>query len=82
MYYLYGNKTTQQSTRRLAATFDSAEQLRAYVGWATLSRAADGTSKFEQGSALVGFQHWEMSGSPLTDDDAASVDHNPSPSML
>ncbi len=40
--------------RKLVATFDSEEQLLAYVGWATLKKNADGTSKFEQGSAPVG----------------------------
>jgi hypothetical protein len=82
MHYLYGKKSALPLVRTLVATFDSPQQLRAYAGWATLSLAADGTSKFEQGSALAGFQGWEMSESPLTDDDSASVVHNPSPSML
>lgn len=80
MYYLYGSK--RGAPRKLAATFDSEQQLLAYVNWATLSTNLAGDSKFEQGSALVGFQHWEKSAKPLTDDDPKSVDHNPSPSML
>jgi hypothetical protein len=80
MHYLYGSKPGV--TRRLVATFDSEEQLLAYVNWATLSRKPDGTSKFEQGSALVGFQTWERASKPLNDDDPAEVVHNPSPSML
>ena len=48
MYFLYASKAGK--TRKLAATFDSEQQLRAYVGWATLQQNPDGTSKFEQGS--------------------------------
>jgi hypothetical protein len=56
--------------------------LKAYAGWCTLRTNPDGTSKFEQGSALATYQQWEESSQPLTDDDPESVDHNPSPSML
>ncbi len=80
MNYLYASKAGVP--RRLVATFDSHEQLRAYVGWATLSTRADGTARFEQGSALAGYQRWEESETPLTDADASKVDHNPTPSML
>lgn len=80
MYYLYGSK--QGATRRLAATFDSEQQLRAYVNWATLKNNPDGTSKFEQGSALSGFEFWQESPLPQTPDDPEQVVHNPSPSML
>jgi hypothetical protein len=80
MHYLYGSKPGV--ARKLVATFDSEPQLRAYVTWATLSKAPDGTSKFEQGSALASFRQWEASATLLTDDDSASVVHNPSPSML
>jgi hypothetical protein len=80
MHYLYGSKAGVP--RKLVATFDSDQQLLAYVGWATLKTSADGTSKFEQGSALAGYQHWEPATVPLTNDDAAQVVHNPSPSML
>jgi len=81
MHYLYGSRPGV--TRKLVATFDSEPQLRAYVNWATLAKHPDGTSKFEQGSALAGgFQRWEESTLPLTDDDPAMVIHNPSPSML
>ena len=80
MHYLYGSKPG--GPRRLAATFDSQPQLRAYVGWATLSTNPDGTSKFEQQSALAGYHRWEESAAPLTDEDPESVVHNPSPTML
>ncbi|MDB5386291.1 MAG: hypothetical protein JWM11_1937 [Planctomycetaceae bacterium] len=80
MYYLYGSKPSLQ--HKLVATFDSHEQLLAYVGWATLSKSPAGISKFEQGSALAGYQCWEQSGAPLTDEDPEMVNHNPSPSML
>jgi hypothetical protein len=80
MYYLYGLKTG--ADRKLVATFDSEEQLLAYVGWATLKRNPDGTCKFEQGSALAGFRRWEASPTPVTNDDPNSVFHNPTPSML
>lgn len=79
MVYLYGLKANQ---RRLVATFDSDAQLRAYVGWCTLRTLPDGTGTFEQGSALATSQRWESSDVPLTDEDPARVNHNPSPSML
>jgi hypothetical protein len=80
MHYLYGSKPGVD--RKLVATFDSEQQLLAYLRWATLSVKPDGTSKFEQGSPLVGYQRWEKSVESLTDDDSAEVVHNPSPSML
>ena len=80
MYYLYGSK--DNVARRLVATFGSEQQLLAYVRWATLSGASDTTPKFEQGSALAGYSGWEYSEQLLTDDDEASVVHNPTPSML
>jgi hypothetical protein len=79
VYYLYGSKGDQP--RKLVATFDSEPQLLAYVRWATLSEQ-HGSFKFEQGSPLAGFQGWDFSASPQTDDDPAAVVHNPSPSML
>lgn len=79
MHYLYGSK--RDVPRKLVATFDSEQQLLAYVRWATLSQK-EGASKFEQGSSLAGYQGWSQSAEPLTDDDAETVDHNPSPSML
>ncbi len=79
MHYLYGSK--QEVTRRLVATFDSEQQLLAYVRWATLSGSGQ-TPKFEQGSALAGYTGWEYSGQPLTGEDEESVLHNPTPSML
>ena len=80
MRYLYGSK--KNGPRKLVATFDSHQQLRAYVRWATLEESGPQSGKFEQGSALAGNQAWEESDNPLTDDDATAVVHNPSPSML
>jgi hypothetical protein len=80
MRYLYGSKKTVP--RRLVATFDSEQQLLAYVRWATLEEHGPRRGKFEQGSALAGFEAWEPSESPLTDEDATQVVHNPTPSML
>jgi len=80
MHYLYGSKPGVP--RKLVATFGSEQQLLAYVGWATLRKNADGTAKFEQGSALASYDRWEQSTKPLTEDDTESVFHNPTPSML
>jgi len=80
MHYLYGSKTSVP--RRLVATFGSEQQLRAYVRWATLQETGPRTGKFEQGSALAGYNSWEESAEPLTDEDETSVVHNPTPSML
>lgn len=80
MHFLYGSKSG--TALKLVATFDSEQQLLAYAGWATLKKNADGTSKFEQGSALAGYQRWEQSALPRSTEDAADVPHNPSPSML
>jgi hypothetical protein len=79
MHYLYGSKPNVP--RKLVATFDSEQQLLAYVRWATLSEK-EGVSKFEQGSSLASYHGWSQSNEPLTDEDAGTVDHNPSPSML
>ena len=49
MHYLYGSKAGVPG--KLVATFDSEQQLLAYVAWATLS-SHEGVYKFEQGSAL------------------------------
>jgi hypothetical protein len=80
MHYLYGSK--QGQPRKLVATFGSQQQLAAYVRWATLQDLGQRTGKFEQGSALAGYNAWEESAQALTDDDESSVVHNPSPSML
>lgn len=79
MYYLYGSKA--QGKLKLVATFDSDQQLKAYVRWSTVS-LKNGVHKFEQGSTLVGYDGWLQSSQPLSEDDAAEVEHNPSPSML
>jgi hypothetical protein len=80
MHFLYASKAGVPRT--LVATFDSEQQLLAYVGWATLKKNPDGTSKFEQGSALAGYQRWQASPTALSDEDPLQVVHNPSPSML
>jgi len=79
MYHLYGSKPGVP--QRLVATFGSEQQLLAYANWATLSQQAV-ISKFEQQSALAGYQDWSWSLEPLTDDDVTLVDNNPTPSML
>jgi len=79
MYYLYGSRPG--TLKRLVATFDSEAQLLAYVRWATLSEH-DGVRQFEKGSPLAGYHGYSYSSEPLTNDDAVTVDHNPSPSML
>ena len=80
VYYLYGSKSNV--ARRLVATFGSEQQLLAYVRWATLHETGPRTGKFEQGSALAGYNSWEESAAPLTGEDETSVVHNPTPSML
>jgi hypothetical protein len=78
MYYLYGDR---KGRKTLVATFDSEQQLLAYVRWATLGENG-GVYKFEQGSALVGSTGYSYSQDLETDDAPQQVDHNPSPSML
>jgi hypothetical protein len=80
MHFLYGSKKGVE--RRLVATFSSEPQLLAYVRWATLEPTGERSGKFEQGSALAGYNSWERSHEPLTNDDASAVEHNPTPSML
>jgi hypothetical protein len=80
--YLYGTKTGQEP--KLVATFDSEQQLLAYVRWATLQEGSKGIFKFEQGSVLVGFTGYRYQGSSVSDTvaDDDETPHNPSPSML
>ena len=80
MHYLYGSK--KGVPRRLVATFSSEQQLLAYVRWATLQDLGNRRGKFEQGSALAGYEAWEQATEPLTDEDASDALHNPTPSML
>lgn len=80
MHYLYAQK--RDGPPRLVATFSSLEQLLAYVRWATLEELGPGRGKFEQGSSLAGYERWESADAPRNSDDATSVVHNPSPSML
>ena len=80
MRYLYGSK--KGLVRKLVATFDSEQQLLAYVRWATLMPAGKQAGKFEQGSALASYSSWEQSATPLSDDNEHTIIHNPSPSML
>ncbi len=78
MHYLYGSKP---GVRKLVATFDSEQQLLAYVRWATLHENPDHTFKFEQGSPLVGYTGWDRQSEAAPSDDT-DVPHNPTPSML
>ena len=80
MHYLYASK--RNVPRKLVATFGSQQQLLAYVRWATLQETGERLGKFEQGSALAGYEGWEESTEPLTDEDPNNVVYNPSPSML
>ena len=80
MYYLYGSKPG--TDRKLVAVFDSKPRLLSYVNWATLNANPDGTRKFEQGSVLSGFDRFEYSSTPLTDEDDSEVPYGPTPSML
>lgn len=80
MHYLYGARAN--APQKLVATFGSEQQLLAYVRWATLESHGDRRGKFEQGSALASCVFWESSPTPLTDEDAEAVLHNPTPSML
>jgi len=80
MRFLYGSKRGVE--RRLVSTFSSEQQLLAYVRWATLESTGDQAGKFEQGSVLAGYSRWEQSTEALTNEDAALVEHNPTPSML
>lgn len=80
LHYLYGSK--KDIDRRLVGTFDSEQQLLAYVHWATLKNLGGSRGKFEQGSALSSYESWELSEDPSTDEDPEEVIHNPIPSML
>ena len=80
MHYLYGIK--RDGPPRLVATFTSAQQLLAYVRWATLESHEPQHGKFEQGSALASCSSWESSVEPHTAEDPSGVVHNPTPSML
>ena len=81
MHYLYGSK--RGGPHRLVATFDSEQQLLAYVRWATLESTEGQRGKFEQGSALASYDAWEKSTQPLNEEEVADeVRHNPTPSML
>jgi hypothetical protein len=80
MRFLYASK--KSGPLRLVATFDSEQQLRAYVNWATLEGHPERPKKFEQGSALASYDAWEESALPLNENVAGEVPHNPSPSML
>ena len=80
MRYLYGSKRGGQE--KLVATFGSEQQLLAYVRWATLKATGERSGKFEQGSALAGYDTWNESTEPLTQEDAAQVVHNPTPNMM
>jgi hypothetical protein len=71
MHYLYGSK--RSGTHRLAAKFCVGTQLLAYVRWATFESHGERRGKFEQKSALAGYDRWKQSNEPLNDDDADAV---------
>lgn len=56
MQYLYAKK--RNYVWRLVATFDTQQQLRAYVRWATLASTCEHAGKYEQGSVLAGCDQW------------------------
>ncbi len=87
MYLLLAAKDKPNPTQKeqtLVATFDTEEQLRAYVQWATLRKKSEGRSDFEQGSALAGYSRWftEQDQSGIQQEISEDVIHNPSPNML
>lgn len=51
MHYLYGSKLEGQL--KLVATFDSEEQLLAYVRWATLKTNPNGGANSSKGVSLL-----------------------------
>lgn len=65
MFLLYASKEKcDPVSQDLVATFDSEEQLRAYVQWATLRKRSEGMHDFEQGSILAGYQRWGLEERP------------------
>ena len=92
MNLLFGSKKMPQSPGErteptLVATFDTEEQLKAYVQWATLRKLSEGAHDFEQGSALAGYRYWysEERADEVALVEVPSMDevvHNPSPNML
>lgn len=80
MHFLYGSK--RNGPLRLVATFDSEQQLLSYVRWATLESHVPQRGKFEQGSALAGYDAWQRSTEPLTEDDVTAALHAPTPNMM
>ena len=80
MHFLYGSKKNDRTAACRHVFFRAATL--AYVRWATLEPTGERSGKFEQGSVLAGYNSWEASPEPLTDDDPSAVEHNPTPSML
>ena len=80
MHYLYGSK--RGGPLKLVATFDGEQQLRSYVRWATVESHGPRHGKFEQGSALAGYDVWESSAQPLNEDDPQQALHAPTPNMM
>lgn len=80
MQYLYASK--RGGIRKLVATFGSEAQLLSYVRWATLEDFGAQRGKFEQGSALAGYEAWEHSPNPAEGDEDADVLFNPTPNMM
>ena len=80
MHYLYASK--RGGPMQLVATFGSEQQALAYVRWATLKSQDERTGKFEQGSVLAGYDRWDHTETPLNEEPAGDVIHNPTPTML
>ncbi len=80
MWCLFGRKA--DASRRLVATFDSEQQLLAYLSWATLRKEPDGTRKFEQNTPLTGCTGYDYAEAAAHPGEGAPVPHNPSPGML
>jgi len=76
MWNLFGQ---DRSGDRLVATFDSEQQLLAYVRWAILETRDDGTMKFEQKTPLTGCHGYRYESAA---GEAGDVPHNPTPGML
>jgi len=64
------------------ATFGSEQQLLAYVRWAMLQDLGGRRGKFEQGSSLAGYDSWEPSDEPLTQEDETPLITIPRPACF
>jgi hypothetical protein len=80
MWNLYGIKTAGK--KKLVAMFDSEQQLRAYVNYATLKSEPDGTHKFEQKTALASYTNYEYERAEPGQAVPEEIPVNPTPTML